>query len=47
MSAVEAVNKITERYHKVNKKVYRTNLSSSSHKLLLRADEMIKVNVVE
>ena len=47
MSAVEAVNKITERYHKVNKKVYLTNLSSSSHKLLLKADEMINVNVVE
>jgi len=47
MSAVEAVNKITERYHKVNKKVYISNLSSSSHKLLLRADEMINVNVVE
>ena len=47
MSAIEAVNKLTERYHKVGKKVYITNLSSSSHKLLLKADKMINVNVVE
>ncbi|WP_100611713.1 SulP family inorganic anion transporter [Confluentibacter lentus] len=47
MSAIEAVNKLTERYHKVGKKVYITNLSSSSHKLLIKADEMININVVE
>ncbi|MEJ4088635.1 SulP family inorganic anion transporter [Galbibacter orientalis] len=47
MSAVEAVNKLTERYHKVNKKVYLSNLSSSSHKLLLKADDIINVNVIE
>lgn len=46
MSAIEAVNKLTERYHKVDKKVYITNLSSSSHKLLIKADKMINVNVV-
>ena len=47
MSAIEAVNKLTERYHKVGKKIYITNLSSSSHKLLIKADKMINVNVVE
>ncbi|AEM72411.1 sulphate transporter [Allomuricauda ruestringensis DSM 13258] len=47
MSAIEAVNKLTERYHKVDKKVYITNLSSASHKLLIKADKMINVNVLE
>ena len=46
MSAIEAVNKMTERYHKVNKKVYLQNLSGSSHKLLLKADAVINVNVI-
>ena len=36
MSAIEAVNKLTERYHNVGKKIYVTNLSSSSHKLLIK-----------
>lgn len=47
MSAIEAVNKLTERYHKVDKKVYITNLSSASHKLLIKADKMINLNVLE
>jgi len=47
MSAIEALNKLTERYHKYNKKVYITNLSSSSHKKLIKADKMINVNIVE
>lgn len=47
MSAIEAVNRLTERYHKANKKIYLTNLSSSSHKLLLKADKVINVNVRE
>ncbi len=47
MSAIEAVNRLTERYHKANKKVYLTNLSGSSHKLLLKADKVINVNVRE
>ena len=46
MSAIEAMNRLTERYHKVGKKVYITNLSSSSHKLLIKADKMVKVNIV-
>ena len=47
MSAIEAVNKLTERYHKAGKKVYISNLSSSSHKLLIKADKMVKINIVD
>lgn len=47
MSAIEAVNKLTERYHKVGKKLYVTNLTGASHKLLIKADEMININVVK
>jgi SulP family sulfate permease len=46
MSAIEALNKLTERYHKVGKKVYITNLSSSSHKMLLKADRITEINMV-
>jgi len=46
MSAVEALNKLTERYHKYGKKVYIRNLSSSSHKKLIKADKIINVNIV-
>lgn len=47
MSAIQAVNNITERYHKEGKKVYLANLSSSSHKLLLKADKVVSVNVIK
>jgi SulP family sulfate permease len=47
MSAIEALNKLTERYHKYGKKVYITNLSSSCNKKLIKADKMINVNIVE
>lgn len=47
MSAIEALNKLTERYHKYGKKVYITNLSGSSSKKLIKADKMINVNIVE
>ena len=47
MSAIEAVNKLTERYHNAGKKVYISNLSSASHKLLIKADKMINVNVID
>ncbi len=46
MSAIEAVNKLTERYHKLGKKVYIVNLPSSSHKLLIKADKLVNVNIV-
>lgn len=47
MSAIEALNKITERYHKVGKKVYLQNLSTDSKVLLVKADKIINVNYIE
>lgn len=47
MSAIEALNKITERYHKVGKKVHLKHLSSDCKKLLKNAEEIIDVNVME
>ena len=47
MSAIEALNKITERYHKVGKKVHLQHLSPDCRKLLKNAEAIIDVNVVE
>src|SRR5690554_4410694 len=47
MSAIEALNKITQRYLKVGKKVKIKHLSPDCHKLLKNADEIIQVNVIE
>jgi SulP family sulfate permease len=47
MSAIEALNKITERYHKVGKKVHLQHLSKDCRALLENADAIIDVNVVE
>ncbi|WP_373511561.1 SulP family inorganic anion transporter, partial [Persicitalea sp.] len=47
MSAIEALNKITERYQKVGKKVHLKHLSPDCRKLLANAEELIDVNVVE
>lgn len=47
MSAIEAVNKVTERYAKVNKKVHLRHLSPDCRQLLENADELIEVNVME
>src|SRR5690554_1202665 len=47
MSAIEALNKITQRYLKVGKKVQLRHLSPDCHKLLKNADEIIQVNVIE
>ena len=47
MSAIEALNKITERYQKVGKKVHLTHLSADCQKLLKNADAIIEVNVTE
>ena len=45
MSAIEALNKITERYHKVDKKVQLRHLSADCRKLLKNAEAIIDVNV--
>jgi SulP family sulfate permease len=47
MSAIEALNKITERYSKVGKTVHLRHLSPDCRKLLQNADEIIDVNVLE
>jgi len=47
MSAIEALNKITERYLKVGKKVHLRHLSPDCQKLLANADQIIDVNVLE
>jgi SulP family sulfate permease len=47
MSAIEALNKITERYSKVGKKVHLKHLSKDCRNLLQNADAIIDVNVLE
>jgi SulP family sulfate permease len=47
MSAIEALNKLTERYLKVGKKIHLRHLSADCRALLKNADEIIDVNVIE
>lgn len=47
MSAIEALNKITERYRKANKKVHLKHLSPDCIRLLKNADDLIEVNILE
>lgn len=47
MSAIEVLNKITERYQKVGKRVHLRHLSKDCQRLLKNADKIIDVNVLE
>lgn len=47
MSAIEALNKITERYSKAGKKVHLKHLSKDCRRLLKNAEEIIDVNIIE
>lgn len=47
MSAIEALNKITERYLKLGKKVHLKHLSPDCRQLLKNAEAIIDVNVLE
>ena len=47
MSAIEAVNKITERYAKLGKKIHLRHLSSDCIQLLKNANTLIDVNIME
>lgn len=47
MSAIEALNKLTERYLKVGKKIHLKHLSPDCRKLLKDADKIIDVNIIE
>lgn len=46
-SAIEAINKITERYQKVGKKVHLRHLSEDCRRMLDRADAIIEINYYE
>ncbi len=47
MSAIEALNKLTERYLKAGKKVHLKHLSKDCRVLLKNAEEIIEVNIKE
>ena len=47
MSAIDAVNKLTERYLTAGKKVHLKHLSEDCRKLLKNADNIIDVNILE
>ena len=47
MSAIEALNKITDRYQRVGKVVHLKHLSADCKKLLKNAEKIIDVNVLE
>ena len=47
MSAIEALNKITEKYLKAGKKLHLKHLSPDCRQLLKNAEEIIDVNVME
>lgn len=47
MSAIEALNSLTERYHKVGKKVHLRHLSNDCVRLLNNAEAIIDVNIEE
>ena len=47
MSAIEALNKLTERYMKVGKTVHLKHLSADCRQLLKNAESIIDVNVIE
>lgn len=46
MSAIEALNKLTERYHQAGKKLHLRHLSDECRLLLKNADAVISVNIV-
>lgn len=47
MSAIEALSKLTERYHKVGKKLHLKHLSEDCRILLTNAGDVIDVNIYE
>jgi len=47
MSAIEALNKITDRYHKQGKTLQLRHLSTDCRQLLKNAERVIEVNIVE
>ena len=47
MSGIEALNKLTERYLKLDKKLHLKHLSEDCRRLLANADKIIDVNIIE
>ena len=47
MSGIEAVNRLTERYHKQGKLLHLKHLSEDCRRLLDKADAIIEVNIME
>ena len=47
MSAIEALNAVTQRYHKEGKKVQLRHLSQDCIDLLKNAEAIIDVNIME
>ncbi|MFN4247904.1 MAG: SulP family inorganic anion transporter [Flavipsychrobacter sp.] len=47
MSGIEALNRITERYHKAGKKLHLRHLSADCRQLLKNAEGIIDVNIME
>jgi SulP family sulfate permease len=47
MSAIEALNKLTERYLKVGKKLHLRHLSEDCRLLLKNAETIIDINVLK
>lgn len=47
MSGIEALNKLTERYLKIGKRLHLKHLSPDCLQLLSNADEIIDVNIIE
>ena len=47
MSGIDALNKLTSRYHKAGKKLHLKHLSADCRRLLKNADDVIDVNVIE
>jgi SulP family sulfate permease len=47
MSAIEALNAVTQRYHKIGKKVHLRHLSKDCINLLKNAEAIIDVNIME
>ncbi|GAB3741237.1 SulP family inorganic anion transporter [Spirosoma lituiforme] len=47
MSGIEALNKLTERYHKAGKRVQLKHLSPDCRKLLDKATDVIEVNILD
>jgi SulP family sulfate permease len=47
MSAIEALNSLTERYLQAGKKIHLRHLSADCQVLLKNADKIVEVNVME